>query len=257
MINYDTPIEQYEVNGKTVNVKRDDLQGDGVILPPWAKLTPIELILKSGELDKNIPLIQLSVRASYSGWALAKLGTENGYDVKIAYPNSKNFPPENIAKWKEFDVELVPLRPNMTSIVLGQMIKYARENEFQYVPYGFEHPIYLEYWERLLSTYEYDTLVVCAGTPVTCLGMIKGFKGKEIHLVATSKEKTVRTRLAKYGIDDDRVQIHTTPFDFYDEMPEFETPFACNKFWDKKAFWWITQNTDKLRGNTLFWNLGA
>ena len=152
---------------------------------------------------------------------------------------------------------MIPLRPNMTSIVLAQMKKYAREHEYQFLPYGFEHPIYLDYWEKKLVTYDYDTLVVCAGTPVTCLGMIRGFRGKEIHLVATSSERTVRKRLAKYGIEDDRVHVHTTPFDFYDEMTEFETPFPCNPYWDKKVFWWITKNTEKLRGNTLYWNIGS
>lgn len=73
-IRYDTPIEQYEVNGKTIHVKRDDLQGDGVELPPWAKLTAIEKILTSGELDKNVPIIQLCIRVSYSGWAFSQLG---------------------------------------------------------------------------------------------------------------------------------------------------------------------------------------
>ena len=257
MINYTTPIETYNVNGKDIDVKRDELQGDGHILPPWAKLTAIERILQSGELDKTVPIIQLSVRASFSGWALAKLGTENGYDVKIAYPNSKNFPQKNIEKWKQFPVEVVPLRPNMTDVVLGQMKRYAAEKQYQFVPYGFEHPIYIEYWEKTLTTYDYDTLVVCAGTPVTCLGMVRGFRGKEIHLVATSTENTVRRRLAKYNIDDDRIRIHTTPFDFYDEMEELDIPFDCNQYWDAKVWWWIENNVDKLKGRVLFWNLGG
>ena len=104
-------------------------------------------------------------------------------------------------------------------------------------------------------TYDYDTLVVCAGTPVTCLGMIKGFRGREIHLVATSKEKTVLRQLSKYKIEDDRVQIHTSPFDFYDEMKEHPAPFNCNRYWDRKVWHFIENNTEKLRGNTLFWNV--
>ena len=257
MINYNTPIQTYKVGNKEIDVKRDDLQGDGIFLPPWGKLASIEKVLLEGDLDKNVPIIQLSVRASYSGWALAKLGTDLGYKIQIAYPNSKNFPQENVKKWEQFGVEIVPLRPNMSSIVLGQMKKYARENNLQTIPYGFEHPVYLKYWEEKLSGYDYDTLVVCAGTPVTCLGMIKGFKGDSIHCVATSSLKTVERQFKKYDINDDRVQVHTTPFEFYDEMKDFQTPFPCNVNWDKKVWWWVTQNMDKLNGNVLFWNLGA
>ena len=254
---YNTPIEKYVINGKSIDVKRDDLQGNGKDLPPWGKLAAIEMILRSGEIDKSIPLIQLSVRGSFSGWAFAALGTKHGYKIKIAYPNSKNFPVETINKWKMFDVELIPLRPNMSSVVLGQMKNYAKGNYFQYIPYGFEVPTYIDYWEKKLVTYDYDTLVVCAGTPVTCLGMIKGFRGREIHLVATSKEKTVLRQLSKYKIEDDRVQIHTSPFDFYDEMKEHPAPFNCNRYWDRKVWHFIENNTEKLRGNTLFWNLGG
>ena len=49
--------------------------------------------------------------------------------------------------------------------------------------------------------------------------------------------------------------IHSVPFDFYDEMEDFDTPFPCNKYWDKKG-WWFTENT-KLPGKSLFWNLGG
>ena len=40
-----TPIEKYDVKGKTVCVKRDDLMGDGVTLPPWGKLSALRNVL--------------------------------------------------------------------------------------------------------------------------------------------------------------------------------------------------------------------
>ena len=46
-------------------------------------------------------------------------------------------------------------------------------------------------------------------------------------------------------------------YDFYDEMNFYETPFPCNVNWDKKAWWWLENNIDKLKGKTLFWNIGA
>ena len=258
-INYNTPIEQYQVGNKTIHVKRDDLQGDGVELPPWAKLTAIEKLLNEAGLDRKVPIIQLSIRASYSGWALSQLGKAAGYDIKIAYPNSKNFPQHLIDQWESFGAESVPIRPNVNSIVLSWMKKKAEEEGYQYIPYGFDHPVYHNHWKETLAKYDdYDNLVVCAGTPVTCLGMSEGFPGRRIYLPSTSKEKTVLRRLKKYGLEnDERISVHPTEFDFYDEMVDFNVPFPCNRYWDKKAWFWLTQNIETLEGKTLFYNLGA
>ena len=48
-IKVDTPIETYSVGGKSVYVKRDDLMGDGKVLPPWGKLSALKNVL----LDVN------------------------------------------------------------------------------------------------------------------------------------------------------------------------------------------------------------
>ena len=39
-----TPIEEYTLNGHPVYVKRDDMMGDGITLPQWAKLEAIKII---------------------------------------------------------------------------------------------------------------------------------------------------------------------------------------------------------------------
>jgi len=215
--------------------------------------------LNEGGFDKSIPLIQLSIRVSYSGWALSQLGREAGFDIKIAYPNSKNYPQKNVAQWESFGAESVPLRANVNSIVLSWMKKKAQEEGYQYIPYGFDHPIYYEYWKDRVSEYDdYDNLVVCAGTPVTCLGMCQGFPGKNIYLPCTSKEKTVLRKLKKFGLDtDERISVHPSQFEFYDTMDGFEVPFKLNPYWDKKAWRFIVENIDKLEGRTLFWSLGA
>ena len=253
MINYDVPVEEY--NG--VSVARGDLQGDGDILPPWGKLAAIENVLVNGNIPRDKPIIQLSVRGSYSGWALGVLGPIHGYKIQVAYPNAKNFPKSMVKKLESLPIELVPQRPNMMSVVLGQTKKYAKENDLQMIPYGFEHQSYLDWWAEEIKKYDYDNLIVCAGAPVTCLGMIKNFTGNKIYLVATSAQATVEKKLKKYGIEDSRIEIHTSPFDFYDEMEWLETPFPCNPNWDKKVWHWIENNTDKLEGSSLFYNLGA
>ena len=74
--NFNTPIEEHSCGVNDVFVKRDDLLNGDLDLPPWAKMEGIRRVLESGDLDKNKPLIHLSVRVSYSGWALAHIGTK-------------------------------------------------------------------------------------------------------------------------------------------------------------------------------------
>ena len=255
-INEYTPIEIYD----GVYVKRDDLMGDNNELPPWGKLGGIKKLLEADIVDKSKGILQLSVRGSYSGWGIAALAPQLGYQVNIAYPNSKNFPQDVVNKWKEYDVNLVPLKPNMSSVVLIMANKYAAGNNLETLPYGFQHEVYFDYWEKRIQSQEghFDTLVVCAGTPATCVGMIRGFKGDRINVVTTSSIEKTKKVLKSYGVyDDDIIRVYNTPFEFYDEMNFFETPFPCNVNWDKKAWWWIENNKDRCFGNVLFWNLGA
>ena len=46
-------------------------------------------------------------------------------------------------------------------------------------------------------------------------------------------------------------------YQFDDMMDWYETPFPCNEFWDKKAWYWLEQNIEKFKGDILFWNLGG
>ena len=50
-----TPIETYKLNGVNVDVKRDDLVGDGINYPRWSKIGGIRKILESnGKKDDDI-----------------------------------------------------------------------------------------------------------------------------------------------------------------------------------------------------------
>ena len=40
-------------------------------------------------------------------------------------------------------------------------------------------------------------------------------------------------------------------------MKDYEVPFPCNGTWDRKAWWWLEQNIEKLEGDILFWNIGG
>ena len=67
MLNLNTPVEEHNLNGRKILVKRDDLMGDNNILQPWGKMAGIDALLKN--LNPKYPLIHLAVNGSWSGWA--------------------------------------------------------------------------------------------------------------------------------------------------------------------------------------------
>ena len=54
-----------------------------------------------------------------------------------------------------------------------------------------------------------------------------------------------------------KFNVTEVEFDFDDMMEWYETPFPCNEFWDKKAWYWLENNISKFDGKVLFWNLGG
>lgn len=268
-LDFNTPTETYMLNGIPVDVKRDDLHNGTLELPPWAKIDGVRQLLTSELIDKNKPVIHLTVRGSYTGWVLGYYGKGLGYDIKIAYGDSKNYPREALDRIESYGVELVPIRPNMMQIVYNSMTKLAKENDWQRLPYAFDHQIYHKYWQDKTTNYfndsDYDNLVILGGSGVTSVGMIRGFLDtenfimkKKVYVISSSTISSVTNKLKQWEtFYPNNVIIRDTPYDFYDEMNFYETPFPCNCNWDKKAWWWLEQNIEKLSGKTLFWNIGA
>ena len=165
-----TPIEEYKIGSRKVYVKRDDLMGDGEILPPWGKLTALRNVLK--EVNPSKPLIHLSVYGSWSGWALSEISKELGYEFIMAYPKSKKYPESMLEKVDK----VLPLKPNMMSILYNKVGSIAREKDYIRLPYAFDHSTYIDTqrkrFREVKKELNFDHLVVSSGSGVTCLSLI-------------------------------------------------------------------------------------
>ena len=268
-LDFNTPVETYYLKGKSVDVKRDDLHNGDLDLPPWAKIEGVRQLMTSEIIDKNKPLVHLAVRGSYTGWVLGHYGKEYGYDIRIAYGDSKNYPREMLDKVESYGAKLVPLRPNMMRIVYNSMSSLAREKGWQKLPYAFDDQIYHNYWynkvKKFTETNDYDNLIILGGSGVTGIGMIRAFLDtdnfimkKKVYVISSSTISSVTNKLKDNEVYyPSNVIVKDTPYDFYDEMENYETPFPCNVNWDKKAWWWLEENIDKIDGSILFWNIGA
>ena len=272
--NFDTPLEEHLCGEKKVYVKRDDLLNGHMDLPPWAKMEGIRRVLESGELSRDKPIIHLSVRVSYSGWALAYIGKELGFKIKIAYPDTKDYPKKALEKIESLGAELVPMKPNILSIVISSVGILAEKEKYQMMPYAFNHSEYITYFrertQSIMQKKNFKHLVINAGSGVTPSGILQGFMNfetfgvqseedkKYAHLITTASKSSIASMLKKWNVyDRNQTQIHETPHDFFDDMDWCETPFPCNGNWDKKAWSWLKENGCKLDGDVLFYNLGG
>mgnify|MGYP001103481704 CR=1 FL=1 len=268
-----TPIEEYQLKGKTVYVKRDDLVGNGTTLPRWSKIEGIRRILESDDIDKDKPLVHLSVYGSWTGWTLSQLCKEYGIEFISAYPDSKTYPPEILEKVKGNGAVLYPMKPNMMKLLENKLGGIAQREGWQQLPYAFNHPTYVNYMQsrmkEVLEKENFDHLVVSIGSGVTASGLIREFlqytdwkdllnNKRKVHTITMSSVESTKKILNfnKAG-DLNNINIYKSPYEFNDFMDDYEVPFDCNEFWDKKMWYWLEQNIESLDGKILFWNIGG
>jgi len=265
----ETPLELYHIKGREVWVKRDDLMGDGMVLPPWGKLAALfELVKKY--IDKSKPLVHLSVDGSWSAWALGAICEELGIEFYAAHPDSKKISQEYLSMIKEMypKTNLYPIRPNMMQIMYNSLKKDAREKGWQMLPYAFDHDFYKDYLaERIQPYVHFDNLVVSSGSGVTLSGLAKGYYREElkeffpqvkrkIWTTCVSSVSSINKTLKKSGIPIP-LNIRKSEYLFENRLDGYEAPFPCNQFWDIKQWKWLEENIDQIEGTILFWNIGG
>ena len=268
-----TPLEEYTLKGKKVYVKRDDLVGNGTTLPRWAKIEGIRRILESDYIDKSKPLTHLSVYGSWTGWVLSVLCKEYGIEFISAYPNSKTYPPEILEIIKSNGAALYPMKPNMMKLLENKLGGIAKREGWQQLPYAFNHPTYVNYMQsrmkEVLDEHDFDHLVVSIGSGVTASGLIREFltynswqdlvsNRRKVHTITMSSIESTKKILNENKAGDlNNIHIYKSPFEFNDFMDDYQVPFDCNEFWDKKMWYWLEENIQNLEGKILYWNIGG
>lgn len=266
----DTPLEEYKIKGRSVWVKRDDLMGDGINLPPWGKMAAIYRLVDK-YVDKSKPLTHLSVDGSWSGWTLAAICEDLGIEFYYSHPDSKKISQELLGEVKEkySSCKFNPIRPNMMSIMYNSLKKQAKEEGWQMLPYAFDHDFYMDYLSDRIQPYNhFKNLVISSGSGVTLSGLSKGFfreelkefwpqTDKKIWTTCVSSENSINKMLKKNGLSQLPIDVRKSEYDFDNRMEEYKAPFPCNQFWDIKQWHWLENNIDSIEGDILFWNVGG
>ena len=268
-LNEDTPLELYHIKGREVWVKRDDLMGDGITLPPWGKIAAVYELVKK-YVDRSKPLTHLSVDGSWTAWVLAAICEQLDIEFYASHPDSKKISQEYLSLIKEKypKTHLNPIRPNMMQIMYNSLRGQARENGWQMLPYAFDHDFYKDYLaERIQPFVHFDNLVVSSGSGVTLAGLARGYYREElkeffpdvkrkIWTTCVSSESSIKKTLKKSGIPIP-LNIRKSEYLFENRLDGYEAPCPCNQFWDIKQWKWLEENIDQIEGTILFWNIGG
>ena len=268
-LNENTPLELYKVKGRDVWVKRDDLMGDGTILPPWGKTAAVYELVKK-YIKKDRPLTHLSVDGSWTAWVLAAICEELDIEFYASYPDSKKISKEYIDFIKNSypKTHLNPIKPNMMQVMYNSLKKDANKNEWQMLPYAFDHDYYKDYLaDRILPFSHFDNLVVSSGSGVTLSGLVRGFyreelkdffpkTNKKVWSTCVSSVHSINKTLKKSGIHIS-INVRKSEYPFENRLNGYSAPFPCNQFWDIKQWKWLEENIDTLEGTILFWNIGG
>jgi hypothetical protein len=268
-LNIDTPLEEYKIKGRSVWVKRDDLMGDGINLPPWGKIAAVYELVKK-YVDPTKPLTHLSVDGSWTAWVLSAICEDLGIEFYASYPDSKKISQEYLGLIKEMypKTHLNPIRPNMMQIMYNSLRGQAKEKGWQMLPYAFNHDFYKDYLSERIQPYvHFDNLVVSSGSGVTLSGLVKGYYreelkeffpkvNKKVWTTCVSSESSIKKTLQSSGIPIP-INIRKSEFLFENRMEDYSVPFPCNQFWDIKQWHWLENNIDQIEGTILFWNIGG
>lgn len=268
--NHETPLEEYKIKNRSVWVKRDDLVGDGIHLPPWGKIGGVYELVKK-YVDPSKPLTHLSVDGSWTAWVLGAICEDLGIEFYASYPDSKKISREYLAFIQELypKTNLNPIRPNMMQIMYNSLRGQAKEKGWQMLPYAFDHEFYRNYLKERIQPYKhFKNLVVSSGSGVTLSGLMMGYyddeltqffvkTDKKVWTTCVSTENSIRKMLKKSGVGNLPIEIRKSEYDFDDRLVGYEAPFPCNQFWDIKQWHWLENNIDELEGDILFWNIGG
>ena len=185
----ETPIETYQLNGKTVYVKREDLSAGDPDAPTFSKIRGLEKRLKQlvEEGYQTIGYVETSI--SMAGWGICYLARNLPVKVIIFNPIYKPRNPlplhqlllqKHREKWNEHsNVSVIDIQA--TRVLLNF---YKARTIMQEYPNPILLPLGLPLSETIEETaritkeiaHDYQTWVVNIGSGSICSGVVKGLK---------------------------------------------------------------------------------
>jgi threonine dehydratase len=205
IIQQNTPLEKYNINGRDIFVKREDLSS----LDPAPRLSKLRGVYERMLKVKNEGYKTIGVfdtRVSKAGWGCAAIAQEIG-DLEIInfYPELKeylktNFIPENQRKVKELGGKLCGMKGGRTAVLYSQSKKLAEMKGWYMMPLGLVVEESVKATSKIAETLPANALggdlVVCIGSGMITAGIASALATKlnRIYAVSAGMDNT-RQRL--------------------------------------------------------------
>lgn len=275
----DTPIEEFKVNGISVFIKREDLAclPPG---PPFAKIRGLYPRLSTLQKRGIKTVGYMETTVSMAGWGISYFCQQFGMRAIIFEPKYKDGKDHELqAKhrsiWYRFGAEIIPLEnPNRLSINFYKARKILSKNwkDSFMLPQGlpFEETI-VDVSKQVITTIPSSllggTIVSSVGSGTMLSGVIRGlidrggYKTQTFGILVSPKgaermKKEIMKKVNRFAPNNYPLTIVDAGYQ-YTEEENYECPFPCSKYYDRKAWKWIVGNIEKLKPPILFWNIGG
>jgi 1-aminocyclopropane-1-carboxylate deaminase/D-cysteine desulfhydrase-like pyridoxal-dependent ACC family enzyme len=262
-----TPLEEHQVEERTVLVKRDDLYGIPPA-PPLGKLRGLRRILRraydgGGRLvgcwDTQVSTLGLGVAAECRNY--------DGLRCVVAFSAKRDerLPPQ-FAAAHALGAELLRLTPNHVDICFAQTRKQVTGRNGIMLPFGLEcqdsvDAVADEARRIPVHCSDGGTIVVCCGSGVTVSGLIRGLRGRPRRIIGVSSGRSIQriARCVKRYVEDIPSSLELVPASMpYASAPETTCPFPAHPNYDLKAWQHLKERIATFSsGPILFWNIGA
>jgi len=276
MIINNTPIEQFNINGKPVYVKREDLcVPPGA--PPFSKMRGVWERLTKLKKEGVYVVGYVETSISMAGWGVAWVCKQIGLRAIIFDPQYRVTPvllKYHRRKWGENGADICEIPAGRAKVNYYRCRKYFAErygNKGVLLPLGlpFEETIEqtAQEWIRTMKKIRPATTIVCVGSGTIMAGLIKGMReissGKLIGV--TSRKDNIQHKIRAVankakepvgGLFSKNWKIVESGYD-YTDICECKAPFPCHPYYDRKAWQWLVEHYDELEPPVLFWNIGA
>jgi hypothetical protein len=261
-----TPVERYEVDGRAVHVKRDDLYAKPPA-PPLAKLRGMRVLLRR-LYDDGVRLTGCwDTRVSKLGQGLAACCAElPGMRCVVSYPLKKGEPePEAVSAAAGLGAEVYPVPGGRITVCFAQARRYVQGRGGFMLPFGMECAEAVEGVRREASAVPAEllrggTLVVCCGSGVTLAGLLAGLRVMPRRVVGVSSGRStanIRGCLGRHVRSLPEGLELREPDVAYSVALSFPCPFPAHPHYDLKAWRFLVEHLREFPDPILFWNIGA
>ncbi len=263
-----TPIEEYNLDGHDLFVKRDDLflASAQPMAPALAKLRGARIVLQKMKEEGITKVACYDTRISKSGQGIAFLCKELGLHCAVGFPKLKALTelPEQQRKSHEMGAEVWGVQPGRTAPCYAAFKSEAQLRGYTVLPLGITFKETAQEVAKIAEaeTEKFETIVVSTGTGTIACGIALGAKAQVIGVSCGMNIYRQRARVSKIcaGLGKshpNNLFLIQTEYDYYQALDTSLTPFPTSPYYDQKAWVWLRENIDKLKQPVCFWNIGV